>query len=169
MPLPALVGLGLSLLPKLPEIWSEVAKLFGKEPPKGVEQAKKLADEVTNLFQQGKVPPEVQVKLQELMYQHAERIYELEIQDRQGARRREIEVVKATGTKDVFLYFLAMLVVAGFFALCALLMYKPLPQGSTQAVFLLFGALATGFGSVLNYFFGSSKSSKEKTELLAKK
>jgi len=41
-----------------------------------------------------------------------------------------------------------------------------IPEGSNQVVFLLFGALATGFGQVLQYFFGSSKSSAEKTQLL---
>jgi hypothetical protein len=29
---------------------------------------------------------------------------------------------------------------------------------------MLFGALATGFGQVLQYFFGSSKSSSDKNE-----
>ena len=45
----------------------------------------------------------------------------------------------------------------------------PLPDGSSDVVFMLFGALVTGFGTVLQYFFGSSKSSTDKTSLLAGK
>jgi len=168
MALPALIAAGLSLLPKLPEMWGEVAKLFNKKVPKGVEEASKLADTIMDELGKGKVPPEIQLRLKELFYAHQEKILELQLKDVQNAREREVRIVEATGEKDHFLYFLAMLVVTGFFALCGLLMWRPLPQGSIQAVYLLFGGLVSGFGAVLQYFFGSSKSSREKTKLLAK-
>ena len=73
-----------------------------------------------------------------------------------------------TGAKEWNLYILAWIVVAGFFALCGILMKYKLPEGSNDVVFMLFGALSTGFGTVLTYFFGSSKSSGDKTKLMAR-
>lgn len=89
--------------------------------------------------------------------------------DVQSARTREVEVVKATGKKDINLYLLAWTVVAGFFGSIALLTFAPLPDSSSQAIFLLCGALIAGFGSVMHYFFGTNKSSGDKTALLAGK
>jgi len=86
-----------------------------------------------------------------------------------GARDRDIKNVQATGSRDQFMYLLAGLVVVGFTILCVVLMRWPLPEGSGNAVMMLFGALSTGFGTVLNFFFGSSKSSSDKTRLLTEK
>ena len=120
--------------------------------------------------------PEQMVEIKNLENSHKEKLIELGIendklyvQDIQDARRREIEIVKATGKKDYNLYVLAWTVIVGFFALCGFLMVKPLPTGATEVVYMLFGALASGFGVVLQYFFGSSKSSSDKTTLMAVK
>jgi len=104
------------------------------------------------------------VELQKLALQ-SDQMY---LQDRASARQREVDVVKATGQKDVNLYVLAWTVVLGFFALCVVLMRYELPGGSNEVVFMLFGGLVAGFSTVLQYFFGSSKSSTDKTNLLAR-
>lgn len=87
--------------------------------------------------------------------------------DVSDARGRQIEHEKAIGKADSNLYVLAWVVVVGFFGLMGLLCFKALPADSNGVIFMLFGALATGFGQVLQYFFGSSKSSSEKTALIA--
>ncbi len=86
--------------------------------------------------------------------------------DIQGARQREMEIVKATGSKDINLYVLAWAMVAGFFALLGFLLFVPVPADQSGVVFMLFGALSSGFGSVIGYFFGSSKGSSDKTQEL---
>lgn len=88
--------------------------------------------------------------------------------DTQSARTRQVESEKATGNRDVNLYILAWTIVVGFFALLAFLLKIPVPPDQNGVIFMLFGALSTGFGQVLQYFFGSSKGSAQKTELLAK-
>ena len=120
--------------------------------------------------------PEQITKLKEIETKHEERLIELGIendklyvQDTQNARQREIEIVKATGKRDYNLYILAWTVIFGFFLLCGFLMYRPLPQGSSDVVYMLFGGLNIGFGTVLQYFFGSSKSSSDKTKLIVSK
>ena len=88
--------------------------------------------------------------------------------DRQNARMRQVESEKATGKKDVNLYALAWTIIVGFFGLVALLCFRPLPEDSNGVVFMLFGSLSTAFGVVVAYFFGSSKSSADKTALIQK-
>jgi len=86
--------------------------------------------------------------------------------DVQSARGRETRIVEATKEKDYFMYGLASLIVIGFFTLTGLLMFHVIPSGSNEVVFLLFGGLIAGFERVCSYFFGSSKSSRDKTNLL---
>jgi len=118
--------------------------------------------------------PEIWAKLKEAEMTHevalvniASEIEVARLQDVQNARNREIEITKVTGNKNTNLYVLAWTVIIGFFLLCGILMFVVLPTGSNEVVFMLFGSLATGFGTVLQYFFGSSKSSTDKTQLLA--
>ena len=127
--------------------------------------------------------PEAINKLKELEFKHRERLEELNIEaakvqleeskaylaDTQSARSREAAIVQATGKKDVNLYILAWVVVAGFFILTGMLMLIPELDGRTNnaMVNILFGGLVSGFATVLGYFFGSSKGSNDKTQLLS--
>jgi hypothetical protein len=125
--------------------------------------------------------PESLLKLKELELNHEVQLRQLsldaarlqvereraELADVGDARKREMTITAATGKRDVNLYILAWVIVIGFFALVTLLTQTTLPADSSGVTFMLFGSLATGFGQVLGYFFGSSKSSAEKTEILA--
>jgi hypothetical protein len=82
--------------------------------------------------------------------------------DVQNARNREVNVTKVTGKKDVNLYILAWTIVFGFFVLLGMMYFIELPKISVGPINQLMGALSTGFGVVLSYFFGSSKSSLDK-------
>ena len=63
--------------------------------------------------------------------------------------------------KDIYMYVLGGAVVVGFFGI---VVYK-LTQA--QDVQLEVGALIGSFASVVSYFFGSSKSSSDKTKIMA--
>lgn len=86
--------------------------------------------------------------------------------DIQNARQAEVEKTKATGKRDINIYALAWLLVLGFLSLTVCLMFRALPPDSTGVIFMLFGAISSGFGAVIQYFFGSSIGSKEKDRLL---
>lgn len=174
--------------------WKDVAKVVSKAAPAlatvlggpaagvgvsllasvfGFDSEKTDPEEVLKIIQGD---PEAILKMKELELNHKIEIQQLILQreklqmaDLANARQREVRVVEATGKKDYNLYILAWTVVVGFFVLCGILMKYPLPKGQNEVVFLLFGALATGFGTVLAYFFGSSKSSSEKTRMLIEK
>jgi len=109
-----------------------------------------------------------QVALQQLVIEQ-ERIY---LQDRQSARLADVEKTKATGSRDYNLYILAWVIVVGFFGLVGLLIFRQIPDTNEMAKValpMLFGAMISGFKDVLGYFFGTSKSSREKTQLLTRK
>lgn len=133
--------------------------------------ASKLGCEETELnpdmLANGLADPDTLIKLKELELSHGLELESLIIEDRKSARQREIEITRITGTRDINLYIMAWILFAGFFMLLALLMFHTLPKDQSGVIYMLFGALSTGFGSVVAYFFGSSKSSKEKTDLLA--
>ena len=113
--------------------------------------------------------PEAAMKLRmmEIQFQLEEKKLDLEetrsyLADVQSARAREVEIVKATGSRDVHLYILAWVMVSGFFALLGCLLFVTIPNDQSGVVSMLFGALSAGFGSVIGYFFGSSKGSADK-------
>ena len=91
------------------------------------------------------------------------------LEDRQNARQREINISKATGGRDIQLYILAWVNVVGFFGTVITVIAIDLPVGEVakSALLMLLGALIASYKDVIGYFFGSSKSSSDKTKLMA--
>ena len=119
------------------------------------------------------------VLIKETEAKHQERLLEIGAEvdkaylfDKQNARAREVEIVKASGKKDVNLYVLAWVIMGGFFGtiigIVALKMLAPAVNLNNEPLLsLLLGSLSTDAGMVVGYFFGSSKSSADKTQLMA--
>lgn len=70
--------------------------------------------------------------------------------------------------KERFMYILGALVFVCAVADSVLLIFFEVPAGSKDAVMLATGQLLILAGAVVNYFFGSSKSSSDKNEMIAK-
>ena len=68
--------------------------------------------------------------------------------------------------KYIFQYILGGLIVAGFFTLLIALVKAEVPEINKDLLNLTVGALIGSFATVVGYFFGSSKGSAEKTELI---
>lgn len=171
--------------------WASIGKLIGTAAPivgtaiggpagaaigslvAGVLGVENTPDSVAEAI---KADPNIVVKLKELEFKAHEldvkavevaRQAELEelrikLEDVQSARSRQVEHEKVTGKTDVNLYLLAWTIVLGFFALVCASIFVEI-KDSTGTVFMLMGTMATGFGMVLQYFFGSSKGSVEKS------
>ncbi len=115
------------------------------------------------------------VELRRVELEHEEFIIDRYLRDVADARAREVAVVQATGKKDINLYMLAWTFVIGFFVaiitMMVLVLTDKLPESMPQyVVFLLgslFGTLTSGVTAIIQYFFGSSKSSQEKTQMMA--
>lgn len=90
--------------------------------------------------------------------------------DVQNARSMAVESVRVTGRRDRNLYIIAYTILGGYlgmvtFLLFMLYMGKPI-KDETGILFMLMGNLSTFAGMVLGYFYGTTKGSAEKTELL---
>ena len=156
-------------------LFSAVASLFGISPEEAKKNPKKLMKVIQSdpeaAMKFEKFRMDHQVEIQKLLLQH-DQMY---LQDRQSARNRQIESERALGKRDVNLYVLAWTFVIGFFIsiiTMTILMFtnqvpKDVPQYIIFLIGNLFGTLSAGVMTIIQYFFGSSKGSKEKDEWLA--
>ena len=71
--------------------------------------------------------------------------------------------------KQIFQYALGALVAVGLYWVTYLLIMKSTPEGNKDALLIVLGVLAGAFSNVVGYFFGSSKGSQSKDEMLNKK
>ena len=70
--------------------------------------------------------------------------------------------------KELYMYILGAIVVALCFFLAYLLIFTPIPETNKDIITVAFGLILGWGGAVVGYFFGSSKSSKDKTDIIAK-
>jgi len=80
--------------------------------------------------------------------------------DRASARERQQKM------RDWTPSILGALIIGGFFLTLAVMVARKLPPGAETEFSIMLGALATMTAAVVNYFFGSSAGSREKTLLL---
>lgn len=80
--------------------------------------------------------------------------------DRASARERQQKM------RDWTPSILGALIIGGFFLTLAVMVARQLPAGAETEFSIMLGALATMTAAVVNYFFGSSAGSREKTMLL---
>ena len=71
--------------------------------------------------------------------------------------------------QQIFQYTLAAIVVLAILAIIVVLIHAELSASVQDSLMILLGVLASGFMAVINYFFGSSKGSSDKNELISKK
>jgi hypothetical protein len=128
----------------------------------------KTIEAVTDLLDSGTLTPEqiTNVKLAELDFRRfleANKIdlAKLDVANTQGAR--DMQVTVRSWTPDI----LAILIVSGFFGILVTMLLGILKVSDQQALLILLGSLSAGFGAVLNFFFGSSRSSQNKDVLIA--
>lgn len=101
-------------------------------------------------------------KMQELGFQNMQALAKIDADDRASAREREIKTGDSITPR-----LIAMVVIAGFFAVLLGMMFLDTPQESREPLLILLGSLGAAFTAVIAYFFGSTAGSAEKTRLLA--
>ena len=102
------------------------------------------------------------LKMQEIGFTHIKDMAALANADRADARQREIKTGDSITPR-----LIACVVIAGFFAILLVMMFKDLPPTSKDPALILLGALGSAFAGVIAYFFGSTAGSAEKSKLLA--
>jgi hypothetical protein len=106
---------------------------------------------------------DLQVKLQQIGFEHVEELERLAEADRESARARQVAV------KDRVPGLLAIGISVGFFSVLGLVGFHGVLPQSEKLVDIMLGSLGAAWLSVVTYYFGSSAGSDRKTELLAKK
>ena len=95
-------------------------------------------------------------------------MYQLEIQDRDSARNREVEIKKAGGN-DIMMIITGCVGLLSFLLIIYTVLFRTLPEGNEKLVYHLLGMVEGVAITMFAYYFGSSKGSKEKSEILGKK
>jgi len=69
--------------------------------------------------------------------------------------------------KEVYMYALATIVVICIMVFSYMLIFYEIPEKNVQMVNIALGAFIGAFLTVVGYFFGSSKSSSDKTKIMS--
>ena len=64
-------------------------------------------------------------------------------------------------------YILAIVIIVCFFGLLGLLVWKAIPESNSELLYILVGSLGTMVATIIAFYFGSSKSSEDKTKIIA--
>lgn len=128
----------------------------------------KTVEAVSEVLNSGKLSPEqisglklAEIDFQKFLESNKIDLARLDTENTNSARQMQMAV--KSNTPDI----LAVIIVGGFFAILIAMMLGVLKVSDQQSLLILLGALSAGFGSVLNFFFGSSRSSQNKDVLLA--
>jgi len=114
-----------------------------------------------------KASPDQLLLLSQADHDFKARMKELNITEQQlvyadidSARKREMALGDKTPT------VLALLITFGFFGMLAALLYIDIPEASKSIIYIMVGSLGTAWIQAVSYYFGSSKGSDKKTNLL---
>ena len=148
---------GKFLLQKVPKAVGVVGDLL---PDKG------LLGVVKNLIDNDpEISPADRLELTKQLQAFEIEVYRLEIQDRESARNREIELAK-TGRTDHLMYVSGYVALLGFLAMVATIIYSSLKGLLIEnALFHQLMGIIEGVAlTVFGYYFGTSKNT-DKSEL----
>ena len=125
-----------------------------------------VADEVTAVAQAIAGDPAAAQKLQELDMEYAK----LELEDRKDARAMQVAALQQDDlVAKRFVYYYAWFWSVASMTYFAAVTFVPLPEGGQHFADIILGfLLGTAVATIISYFYGSSKSSKDKTEALTK-
>lgn len=102
------------------------------------------------------------LKMQEFGFANTQALEQIAQQDRADARQREIKTGDSITPR-----LIACVVMAGFFAILLVMMFRGIPPESKEPALILLGALGSAFAGTISYYFGSTAGSAEKSRLLA--
>tara|TARA_R110000868_G_scaffold384359_1_gene651815 strand:- start:51 stop:542 length:492 start_codon:yes stop_codon:yes gene_type:complete len=124
-----------------------------------------VSDDVNAVAKAISGDPDAAIKLAEIDL----RQFELENADRDSARKREVEVA-ASGSHlaQLVVPVLALGTVSLTFIFIGILLFKEISSAQQQLVIFALGYATAAAQQVLSYYFGSSKSSQDKTVAMQK-
>lgn len=114
--------------------------------------------------------PEKLAAVKEAAMKHEEFMFEQEVKDRNGAREmQQAALAQGDSESKNFVYRFAWFwsVVSALYFFCVT--FLTMPEGSRDFANIILGfLLGTAIASIFNFFYGSSKSSSDKTQAMIK-
>lgn len=106
-----------------------------------------------------------------IQFEKLQKDYELEVlkaemADRQNARSREVEYIKATGHVDWMMYTAGIIALGAFVFIVVTAVYKPDVFKDNPILHQIIGMVEGVALSVFGYYFSSSRGSKQKTDMM---
>lgn len=89
--------------------------------------------------------------------------------DVQDARSRQIKYGETFGKDDPMIRFVVIVTVLGFFTTLFSLFFLDIPQTARDIIVFMSGVVGAKFGSIHDYYIGSSIGSKKKDDVLSKR
>lgn len=128
----------------------------------------KTVEAVSEVLNSGRMTPDqiTSVKLAEIEFEkflkeNAIRIEEVHAGDRADARKM------ASSTQSPIPAALSLMVTLGYFGILIGMMTDVLNVADSQALLIMLGSLGTAWGGVMSFWFGTTKSSSEKNQIIA--
>lgn len=144
-------------------------EILGTDDAAGIERAVATDPNLALQFKMALLQAEADARAHEAqMNRQALEELNSRIADVASARSQTVELAKAGSAiawGSPIVSVLAIVVFAGF---VYMLFAKVVPEGMKEALLLLGGSAATGYGMVLSYWLGSSSGSAQKTAALEK-
>lgn len=113
------------------------------------------------------IPEADRLEYEKLLIEYEAELYRLEVQDRESARQREVDVSKS-GKFDLMFYLTGIVCLATFILIVVAIVYKSVPADNKELFIHLVGLVEGAVLTIIAYYYGTSKSSKDKTKMLAK-
>ena len=129
----------------------------------------KTIESVTEVLNSGRMTPEqiVAIKLAEVDFdkflkEHDIKVEQVHAQDRASARSMQ------SATQSPLPAVLSIMVTLGYFGILLGMMTGGLNSNESPALLIMLGSLGTAWGMVMSFWFGTTKSSSEKNEIIAR-
>jgi hypothetical protein len=154
--------LGTFLKEKAPNVLNTIGHLAGES---GIPLVSTIGHVVDSII------PDMKEEVQPLIDDYEKNDLPLLLADLADARNREVQIVtseKAPLINKVITPVLALIIVGLTFAMWYMLLFKSLPAADKEIILFILGSLSTMCAGVVNYFFGSSSGSKDKSDQIKK-
>jgi hypothetical protein len=101
------------------------------------------------------------LKMQQIGYDHVDKIAEFDFKNVDSARSREVQVRDNTNRNLAYFYTI------GYFSLLVFVLFFGIKLEVREIMTVLLSILTAAQAAIMNYYFGSSHGSDRKTEIMA--
>ena len=140
---------------------SLVADLFGGDPDDPESLAELISKDPNAALKLRQLELDNKVELQKLALARER----LQHEDRADARAREV-AIRNTGQRDWMMMFVGIVVSTAFMGALGAAVFMTFPDTNSRVIFMFVGAVISEFRGIVSYYYGSTKSSGDKTNML---